>query len=156
MAAGTVTLETRQAMAYDDNNIFAKILRGEIPSHKIYEDDRTLAFLDVMPRTPGHILVIPKVKSTGLLDISPDSLSHLMTAVQKLSPLVVEAMGADGFLIQQFNGEAAGQTVYHIHMHVIPRTAGQSMKPHGTTMEDQAVLAANAEKIRAVVKARLG
>ncbi len=143
-------------MAYDDNNIFAKILRGEIPSHKIYEDDRTLAFLDVMPRTPGHILVIPKVRSTGLLDISPDNLGHLMTAVQKLAPLVVEAMGADGFLIQQFNGEAAGQTVFHIHIHVIPRKDGEPMKPHGTTMEDQAVLAANAEKIRAVVKARLG
>lgn len=143
-------------MAYDDNNIFAKILRGEIPSHKIYEDDRTLAFLDVMPRTPGHILVIPKVRSTGLLDISPDNLGHLMTAVQKLAPLVVEAMGADGFLIQQFNGEAAGQSVFHIHMHVIPRKDGEPMKPHGTAMEDHAVLAANAEKIRAVVKARLG
>jgi histidine triad (HIT) family protein len=156
MATGTVTLETRQAMTYDDNNIFAKILRGEIPSHKIYEDDRTLAFLDVMPRTPGHVLVVPKVEATGLLDIPPDDLNHLMATVRKLAPLVVEAMGADGFLIQQFNGEAAGQTVFHIHMHVIPRKDGEPMKPHGTTMEDQAVLAANAEKIRAVVKAKLG
>jgi histidine triad (HIT) family protein len=156
MATGTVTLETRQAMAYDDNNIFAKILRGEIPSHKIYEDDRTLAFLDVMPRTPGHVLLIPKVEATDLLDIPPDDLNHLMATVRKLAPLVVEAMGADGFLVQQFNGAAAGQTVFHIHIHLIPRTDGQSMKPHGTTMEDQAVLAANAAKIRAVVEAKLG
>ena len=143
-------------MAYDDNNIFAKILRGEIPSYKIYEDDRTFAFLDVMPRTPGHVLIIPKVKATGLLDISPDNLGHLMGAVQKLAPLVVEAMGADGFLVQQFNGAAAGQTVFHIHIHLIPRTDGQPMKPHGTTMEDQAVLAANAARIKSVVEARLG
>lgn len=143
-------------MAYDDSNIFAKILRGEIPSHKIYEDDRTLAFLDVMPRTPGHVLVIPKVEATGLLDIPPEDLNHLMATVRKLAPLVVEAMGADGFLVQQFNGAAAGQTVFHIHIHLIPRTDGQSMKPHGTTMEDQAVLAANAGKIRAVVEAKLG
>jgi histidine triad (HIT) family protein len=156
MAARTVTLETRQAMAYDDSNIFAKILRGEIPSHKIYEDDRTLAFLDVMPRTPGHVLVIPKVEATGLLDIPPDDLNHLMATVRKLAPLVVEAMGADGFLVQQFNGAAAGQTVFHIHIHLIPRTDGRPMKPHGTTMEDQAVLTANAEKIRAVVEAKLG
>lgn len=142
-------------MAYDDNNIFARILRGEIPCHKIYEDDRTLAFLDVMPRTPGHVLVIPKVKATGLADISVEDLGHLMAAVQKLAPLVVEAMGADGFLVQQFNGEAAGQSVFHIHVHVVPRTAGEQMKPHGTTMEDQAVLAANAARIKAVVEARL-
>ena len=143
-------------MTYDDNNIFAKILRGEIPSHKIYEDDRTLAFLDVMPRTPGHVLVVPKVEATGLLDIPPDDLNHLMATVRKLAPLVVEAMGADGFLVQQFNGAAAGQTVFHIHIHLIPRTDGQSMKPHGTTMEDQAVLTANAGKIRSVVEAKLG
>lgn len=143
-------------MAYDKNNIFAKILRGEIPSHKIYEDDRTLAFLDVMPRTPGHVLVVPKVEATGLLDIPPDDLNHLMATVRKLAPLVVEAMGADGFLVQQFNGAAAGQTVFHIHIHLIPRTDGQSMKPHGTTMEDQAVLTANAGKIRSVVEAKLG
>jgi histidine triad (HIT) family protein len=156
MATGQEPQQTRQAMAYDDSNIFAKILRGEIPSHKIYEDDRTLAFLDVMPRTPGHVLVIPKVEATGLLDIAPDDLNHLMATVRKLAPLVVEAMRADGFLVQQFNGEAAGQTVFHIHIHLIPRTEGQPMKPHGTTMEDQAVLTANAAKIRAVVEAKLG
>lgn len=143
-------------MAYDDDNIFARILRNEIPSHRIFEDERTLAFLDVMPRTPGHTLVIPKVKATGLLDITPDNLGHLVGEVQKLAPLVVEAMGADGFMIQQFNGEAAGQTVFHLHIHIVPRYAGQSMKPHGSAMEDQAVLAANAEKIRAVVEAKLG
>lgn len=143
-------------MSYDDDNIFAKILRGEIPSHKVYEDDEAFAFLDVMPRSPGHTLVIPKVKSTGLTDISTDDLGRLMACVQKLAPLVVEGMGAQGFMLQQFNGAAAGQTVFHLHIHIVPRWEGERLKPHGTEMEDQDVLAANAEKIRAVVDSRLG
>ncbi len=143
-------------MSYDDDNIFAKILRGEIPSHKVYEDDEAYAFLDVMPRSPGHTLVIPKVKATGLTDISVDDLGRLMACVQKLAPLVVEGMGAQGFMLQQFNGAAAGQTVFHLHIHIVPRWDGERLKPHGTEMEDQEVLAANAEKIRAVVDSRLG
>lgn len=134
--------------AYDDNNIFAKILRGEIPCHKVYEDEHTLAFLDIMPRTRGHTLVIPKVKATGLADIGLDDLGNLMGVVQTLGPKIVQALGADGFMIQQFNGAGAGQTVFHIHIHVIPRWADQPMRPHGVTMEDQAVLKEVAEILR--------
>lgn len=138
-------------MSYDKDNIFAKILRGEIPSHKIYEDDEVFAFLDVMPRSPGHTLVIPKVEATGLIDISPQDLGALMAKVQKLAPLIVEGIGAEGFMLQQFNGAPAGQTVFHLHIHIIPRWEGQSLRPHGTDMEDNEVLAGNARMIRAVV-----
>jgi histidine triad (HIT) family protein len=135
-------------MAYDENNIFAKILRGEIPSHKIYEDEDTLAFLDIMPRTQGHALVITKEKARDLFDVSPKALAKLMEVVQKLAPKIQEAMGAEGVLIQQFNGAAAGQTVYHLHVHILPRKADEALKPHAGKMEDQAKLAATAEKIR--------
>ncbi len=138
-------------MSYDKDNIFAKILRGEIPSHKIYEDDEVFAFLDVMPRSPGHTLVIPKVEATGLIDISPEDLGALMAKVQKLAPLIVEGIGAEGFMLQQFNGAPAGQTVFHLHIHIIPRWEGQSLRPHGTDMEDNEVLAGNARMIRAVI-----
>jgi histidine triad (HIT) family protein len=138
----------RSRMAYDPNNIFAKILRGEIPSHKIYEDEDTLAFLDIMPRAEGHALVITKEKARDLFDVSPDALAKLMAVVQKLAPKLKQAVGADGVLIQQFNGEAAGQTVFHLHVHIIPRKAGEALKPHAGKMEDHAKLAATAEKIR--------
>ncbi len=141
---------------YDDNNIFAKILRGEIPSYKIFEDDRTFAFLDVMPRSHGHTLVIPKARATGFTDITDQDLANLMRTVQTLAPLVVEGIGAEGFMLQQFNGLAAGQTVFHLHIHIVPRWADQSLRAHGQTMEDQDVLAANAEKIRAAVSAHFG
>lgn len=134
--------------AYDDNNIFARILRDEIPCFNVYEDDRTLAFLDIMPRAKGHMLVIPKVRATGLIDIGYDDLAYLMSVVQKLAPKLVTALGADGFLIEQFNGAAAGQTVFHLHIHIIPRREGETLKPHGTAMEDKDVLAAIAEKVR--------
>jgi histidine triad (HIT) family protein len=143
----------RQAMAYDENNVFAKVLRGEIPCHKIYEDGDTLAFLDIMPRSEGHALVITKERARDLFDVSPDALAKLMAVVQKLAPKVKEAMGAEGVLIQQFNGEAAGQTVFHLHVHIVPRKEGEMLKPHAGTMEDQAKLAATAEKIRAKLKA---
>ena len=134
--------------AYDPNNIFAKILRGEIPCHKIYEDEDTLAFLDIMPRTEGHALVVTKEKATNLFDISPSGLAKLMEAVQKLAPKIKAATGADGVLIQQFNGAAAGQTVFHLHVHIVPRREGEPLKPHAGKMGDQAALAATAEKIR--------
>jgi histidine triad (HIT) family protein len=138
----------RRAMAYDQNNVFAKMLRGEIPCHKIYEDDDTLAFLDIMPRTEGHALVITKEKARDLFDISPEALAKLMAVVRTLAPKIKEAVGADGVLIQQFNGAAAGQTVFHLHVHIIPRKAGEALKPHAGKMEDQAKLATTAEKIR--------
>jgi histidine triad (HIT) family protein len=135
-------------MAYDENNVFAKVLRGEIPCHKIYEDEDTLAFLDIMPRTPGHALVVTKEKARDLFDVSPQALAKLMAVVQKLAPKIKDAMGAEGVLIQQFNGAAAGQTVFHLHVHIIPRKEGETLKPHAGKMEDQAKLAATAEKTR--------
>jgi histidine triad (HIT) family protein len=135
-------------MAYDPDNIFAKVLRGEVPCHKIYEDEDTLAFLDIMPRTEGHALVVTKEKARDLFDIKPEALGKLMAVVQKLAPKIKEAVGADGVLFQQFNGAAAGQTVFHLHIHIVPRNEGEALKPHAGKMEDQAKLAATAEKIR--------
>ena len=134
--------------AYDRDNIFAKVLRGEIPCHKLYEDDDTLAFLDIMPRTVGHALVITKEPAPDLFGISPEGLAKIMAVVQKLAPKIKEAVGADGVLIQQFNGAAAGQTVFHLHFHIIPRKEGVSMGPEGAKMADPGALAATAERIR--------
>ncbi|OOG75669.1 Purine nucleoside phosphoramidase [Ensifer sp. M14] len=134
--------------AYDTNNIFAKILRGEIPSHRVYEDDATIAFMDVMPQAEGHMLVVPKAPSRNLLDADAASLPALITAVQKIAVAAKEAFDADGVTIMQFNEAPAGQSVFHLHFHVIPRRDGVPLKPHSGTMEDGAVLAANAEKVR--------
>ena len=138
-------------MTYDKANIFAKILRGEIPSHKVYEDDAHLAFMDVMPQSDGHTLVVPKAPSTGLADASPDVVANLFRTVQKLAPRVRDAMGADGYRIAQFNGAAAGQTVFHLHVHIIPMKDGVPLRPHSGKMADPAVLAAHAEKIRKAI-----
>ena len=137
--------------AYDPNNIFAKILKGEIPSVKLYEDDDTLAFMDVMPQATGHLLVIPKIGSRNLLDADPAVLSKLIPVVQKLAVAAKEAFDADGVFVAQFNEPAAGQTVYHLHFHVIPRHEGVPLKPHTGKMEDIEVLKANAEKIKAAL-----
>jgi histidine triad (HIT) family protein len=134
--------------AYDTNNIFAKILRSEIPSHRVYEDDDAVAFMDVMPQANGHTLVIPKTPSRNILDAAPQTLSRLLPVVQKVAAAAKEAFEADGVTVMQFNEPAAGQTVYHLHFHVIPRVEGLPLKPHSGTMEDQSVLAANAEKLR--------
>ena len=137
--------------AYDTNNIFAKILRGEIPSHRVYEDEHTVAFMDVMPQANGHTLVIPKAPSRNILDADPETLSRLFPIVQKVAVAAKEAFEADGVTVIQFNEPAAGQTVYHLHVHIIPRVEGVALKPHSGTMEDQGVLAANAEKLRAAL-----
>jgi len=134
--------------AYDTENIFAKILRGEIPNHTIYEDDNTLAFLDVMPASPGHCLVIPKDAAVNLTDISAQSLSHTMSTAQKIAASIVEAMGAEGFLLQQLNGAAAGQTVFHLHFHIIPRWQDTPMKRHGSDMASNELLAEQAQLIK--------
>lgn len=139
------------ASAYDDTNIFAKIIRGEIPSVKLYEDEHTLAFMDVMPQAPGHLLVIPKAPSRNLLDADPAVLAKTMPVVQKLAIAAKQAFAADGVYVAQFNEPAAGQTVFHLHFHVIPRHDGQILKPHTGGMEDMAVLTANAEKIKAAL-----
>ncbi|ESZ41130.1 HIT family hydrolase [Mesorhizobium sp. L2C054A000] len=137
--------------AYDPSNIFAKILRGEIPSHRVYEDDAVVAFMDVMPQGPGHTLVVPKAQSRNLLDADPATLGRLFTTVQKVALAVKKAFGADGVTILQFNEPASGQTVYHLHVHVIPRFEGIALKPHTGQMEKPEVLTENAARIRAAL-----
>jgi len=138
-------------MSYDPNNIFAKILRGEIPCHKVHEDADALVFMDVMPQSPGHALVVPKVASRNLLDADPDVIAKVMPLVQKVAVAAKSAFNADGVSIAQFNEEAGGQTVFHLHFHVMPRFEGQPLKMHGRNMEDATVLAANAEKLKAAL-----
>lgn len=140
-----------EAATYDDQNVFAKILRGELPAHKVHEDDKTLVIMDIMPRGDGHVLVIPKAPSRNIFDIAHDDLFAVMATVQKMAHAVARAFDADGTTIQQFSESAGGQVVFHTHVHVIPRFAGVPMRPHTGEMADQAVLAANAEKIRAAL-----
>jgi len=137
--------------AYDNNNVFAKILRGEIPSHKLYEDADTYAFMDVMPQGKGHCLAITKAPFRNILDVPPEHLSAVVATTQKLARAVKQAFDADGVTVMQFNEPASGQTVFHLHFHVIPRFDGVALKPHSGQMEDQAVLATNADKIRAAL-----
>lgn len=143
-------------MAFDPDNLFAKIIRGEIPSHKVYEDEHTFAFLDIMPRAEGHTLVIPKRGAENILDIDVDVLAQVMATVRTLAPAIVTAMNAGGFMIQQFNGAAAGQSVFHLHMHIVPRTGGVPLRRHGAEENQMSNedLAAVAEKIKAAVSAR--
>ena len=135
-------------MTYDANNIFAKILRGEIPSHKIYEDEDTLAFMDVMPQVDGHCLVVPKVGSRNLLDAELSTLTPLMATVQKVARAAKAAFKADGLQIRQYNEPAAGQTVFHLHFHIMPMNEGQALRGHSGKMADHGVLAKHAEMIR--------
>lgn len=136
---------------YDPNNVFAKILRGDLPAYKLYEDADTFAFMDIMPRGDGHCLVIPKKPSRNILDIEPESLAAVYRTVQKMAHAVLKAFSADGVTIQQFNEPAGGQVVFHTHVHVIPRFEGVALKPHTGQMADQDMLAAHAEKIRAAL-----
>ena len=132
---------------YDENNIFAKILRGEMPCHKVYEDDDTFVFMDIMPRGDGHCLVIPKKPARNILDADDEMLGQVYATVRKISNAAMKAFGADGLTIQQFNEQAGGQIVYHLHVHVIPRFDGVRMRPHTGEMEDNDILAANALKL---------
>lgn len=136
-------------MAYDDNNIFAKIIRGEAPSFKVYEDERTLAFMDVMPQAEGHTLVIPKVRAADFFDLPADDAANLIRVTQKIALAVKRAIKAPGMMIAQLNGAEAGQTVFHIHMHVIPRWHGADLKLHARQMADFEVLKKQAELIKA-------
>ncbi len=140
-------------MSYDPNNIFAKILRGEIPAHKVYEDGDTLAFMDVMPQADGHTLVLPRAPSRNLLDADPETFAPLMRSVQKVAIAAKSAFAADGVLIKQFNEAAAGQTVFHLHVHVLPRHAGIDIRPHTGKMADPALLAKHAAMIRRALAA---
>ena len=138
---------------YDPANIFARMIRGEIPAHKVYEDDQTLAFMDLFPQTRGHVLVISKTAAArNLLDLDPSALPPLMATVQKVARAVNAALTPDGLMIAQFNGAPAGQTVFHLHFHILPRYEGQTLKGHGqTSMADGAELAALATQIAAAL-----
>jgi histidine triad (HIT) family protein len=138
-------------MTYDTNNVFAKILRGEIPSHRVYEDDDAIVFMDVMPQSDGHALVVPKAASRNLLDADPAVLSRIMPLVQKVAVAAQKAFSADGITVWQFNEPAGGQTVFHLHYHVIPRYEGRPLKVHAGKMADGAELAAAAKKLKAAL-----
>lgn len=138
--------------AYDPDNIFARIIAGEMPSHKVYEDDTTVAFMDVMPNAVGHTLVVPKTGSRNLLDADPKVLMDLIVKVQKIARAVSAAFRPDGLRIIQFNEEPAGQSVFHLHFHIIPVYEGVALKPPTGEMEDGNELAAHAEAIRAALE----
>ncbi|MFZ2103574.1 MAG: HIT family protein [Oricola sp.] len=138
--------------AYDDSNIFAKILRGDIPSHRVYEDDDCIVIMDVMPESDGHTLVIPKAPSRNILDADPAVLAKLFAVVQKIANASMRAFNADGVVIRQFNEAASGQTVFHLHVHVIPCVAGVRLRKHVDKMEDPAILAGNAKKLIAALE----
>jgi histidine triad (HIT) family protein len=141
-----------QATPYDPDNIFSKILRGEIPCHAVYEDEHTLAFMDVMPQSEGHTLIIPKAPSRNILDADPTTFMWLMPTVQKIARAAKKAFHANGVQVIQFNEAGAGQTVFHLHFHVIPTYDGVELKHHARAMEDGGHLAHNAEMIREALK----
>jgi histidine triad (HIT) family protein len=138
--------------SYDPNNVFAKILRGELPSHKVYEDDRAFAFLDIMPRAPGHTLVIPKSPARNILDVAPDDLAHVVKVAQTIAKAAMTVFDADGITMQQFSEPAGGQVVFHLHVHVMPRKNGVALKPPASFKEDGAVLSDQALKLAAALK----
>ena len=138
-------------MAYDSNNIFARILRGELPKVAIYEDDLTLAFMDIMPAAEGHVLVIPKEPAETIFDLSPDGAAATMRTTQKIAAAVKKALTCPGVMLVQLNGAEAGQSVPHIHFHILPRAQGLDMKMHGRAMVDARSLIPIAEKIRAAL-----
>jgi histidine triad (HIT) family protein len=143
--------ESAMSAAYDPNNIFAKILRGEAPCVKVFEDDTALAFMDIMPRGDGHIVVVPKIAARNLLDIAPADLARFMPAVQKVARAAKEGLNAGGVKVEQYNESISGQTVFHLHFHILPRWAGIELRPPGGPMVSTDVLAPIAEKIRAAL-----
>jgi histidine triad (HIT) family protein len=138
--------------AYDPQNPFAKILRGEFPCYKVYENDHVLAFLDIMPRSGGHTLVIPKSPARNILDITPEDFAHVARAAHKIAAASMKAFKADGITVQQFNEPAGGQVVFHLHMHVMPRHNGIALLPPASRKEDAKVLEENAAKLVAALK----
>jgi histidine triad (HIT) family protein len=143
--------ESAMSAAYDSNNIFAKILRGEAPCVKVFEDETALAFMDIMPRGDGHIVVVPKIAARNLLDIAPADLARFMPAVQRVARAAKEGLNAGGVKVEQYNESVSGQTVFHLHFHILPRWAGIELKPPGGPMVSAEVLAPIAEKIRAAL-----
>jgi histidine triad (HIT) family protein len=137
---------------YDPTNVFAKILRGDLPCHKVYEDERAFAFLDIMPRSPGHALVIPKAPARNILDVTPDDLAHVIKIAQKIAKAAMKVFEADGITMQQFSEAAGGQVVFHLHVHVMPRKTGVALKPPASVRESDAVLSDQALKLAAALK----
>ena len=137
--------------AYDQSNIFAKILRGEIPCHKVYEDDKSLAFLDIMPRAPGHTLVIPKAPARNVFDISPEDFAAVARTTQKVAIALKKAFAADGITLGQANERAGGQVVFHLHVHVMTRHDGVALLPAASRKEDLKVLEDHATRIIAAL-----
>jgi histidine triad (HIT) family protein len=133
--------------AYDDQNVFAKILRGEIPCFEVFRDDRSFAFLDIMPRSPGHTLVIPRAPARGILDIADDYLAAVARTAKRIAVAAMKAFDAEGIILQQFSEPASGQVVLHLHMHVMPVRAGVELLPAQTRKEDMAVLADHAKQM---------
>src|SRR6202012_4620478 len=144
--------ESPEMANYDPNNVFAKILRGELPCHKVYEDDHAFAFLDIMPRAPGHTLIIPKAPARNLLDVPPADLAHVIQVVRKIAVAATKVFNADGITLQQFNEAAGGQVVFHLHFHVIPRKDRAPMKPPATFKEETAAPADQALKLAAALR----
>jgi histidine triad (HIT) family protein len=138
---------------YDDTNIFAKILRGQMPCYKVFEDDNTFVFMDIMPRGTGHCLVIHKRPARNILDADDEMLAQVYSTVRKISIAAMKAFGADGLTIQQFNEPAGGQIVFHLHVHVIPRFDDTRLRPHTGEMESTEILAANAKKLQMALEA---
>jgi histidine triad (HIT) family protein len=137
---------------YDDQNIFAKILRGEIPCYKVYENRHTLAFLDIMPRSPGHTLVIPKVAARGIIDIAANDLAEVARTTKRIAVAAVKAFDAEGIIVQQFSEAASGQVVFHLHMHVMPMRMGVELLPPQTRKEDAKVLEDHAARMIAALR----
>ena len=135
-------------MAYDPSNIFAKILRGEIPCVKVYEDESTLAFMDVMPEAEGHVLVVSREPAENILDLSAEGMAAMMATTQKVTKAVDRALSPDGILLKQYNRAPAGQSIFHVHFHIVPRWEGVGLAPHGKVMVDAHLLEPVAAKIR--------
>ncbi len=138
--------------AYDDRNIFARILRGELPCYKVYEDRHTLAFLDIMPRSPGHTLVIPKAPARGIFDIAADDFAEVARTARKIALAAVKAFDAEGMIVQQFSEAASGQVVFHLHMHVLPMRTGVDLLPPQTRKEDAETLERHAARMIAALQ----
>lgn len=137
-------------MAYDDQNIFARILRGELPAFKVYEDEQVLAFMDVMPQAEGHTLVIPKTPAVTLLDLNPEAAAYTIQIVQKVAKAIEKALDVKGIVLMQLSGAAAGQTVPHVHFHLIP-TSVHELGKHAAKMGDMEQIKAIGEKIKAAL-----
>ena len=138
-------------MNYDNENIFAKILRKELPSEIVFEDNKTLVIMDIMPRIDGHMLVLPKMPCRNILDATQDQLNACIATVQKICKGAMEAFNAEGVTVQQFNESAGGQEVFHLHFHILPRGAGTKLRSHDGTIADPEILKVHAERMRLVL-----